>query len=90
MINVKSQLTFDLPLGDQVRGQCVYTFDDGVIITKPIRVSGCALACGYKREELEYQIHRKRKEAIRDWLYSHRGDFGKVERELETVLFRGH
>ena len=39
-------------------------------------------------EENSYRITMKIREATRDFLYHHRKEFGRVERRMETILFR--
>lgn len=39
-------------------------------------------------EENSYMAAQKIKEAVRDFLYYHRKGFGKVERGMESILFR--
>jgi hypothetical protein len=81
MIYVKAQVR---DLGPGIRA--LFTFDDGLCIGKGIRVIGGDRPA--QEREVAYQITMRYREAVRDWLFHHRGAFGRPERTMERLLFK--
>jgi len=66
-----------------------FSFDGAVCISKTAKVSDCQLACTSNLKMAKaFEVAKKYKEAIRDWIYMYHGDQYRYKEAIFRNLFR--